>query len=59
MYFKIILWLAPVGRDSAVGIAARYGLEGPGKESRWGRDQTGPKAHPAAYTMGTKLLSRG
>ena len=27
-----------VGRDSAVGIATRYGLDGPGIESRWGRD---------------------
>jgi len=25
-----------VGRDSAVGIATRYGLHGPGIESRWG-----------------------
>ena len=24
-----------VGRDSAVGIATRYGLDGPGIESRW------------------------
>jgi hypothetical protein len=24
--------------DSAVGIATRYGMEGPGIESRWGRD---------------------
>jgi hypothetical protein len=24
------------GRDSAVGIATRYGLDGPGIESRWG-----------------------
>ena len=24
-------------RDSAVGIATRYGLDGPGIESRWGR----------------------
>jgi hypothetical protein len=24
------------GRDSAVGIATRYGLDGPGMESRWG-----------------------
>jgi hypothetical protein len=30
--------LAVVGRDSAVGIATRYGLDGPGIESRWGRD---------------------
>ena len=26
-----------VGRDSAGGIATRYGLHGPGIESRWGR----------------------
>jgi hypothetical protein len=26
------------GPDSLVGIATRYGLEGPGIESRWGRD---------------------
>ena len=25
-----------VGRDSAVGIATRYGLDGPGIEPRWG-----------------------
>jgi len=27
-----------VGRDSSVDIATRYGLDGPGIESRWGRD---------------------
>ena len=26
-----------MGRDSAIGIATRYGLDGPGIESRWGR----------------------
>jgi len=31
-----LLWLR--GRDSSVGIATRYGLEGPGAECRWGRD---------------------
>jgi len=25
-------------RDSSVGIATGYGLDGPGIESRWGRD---------------------
>jgi hypothetical protein len=25
-----------MGRSSAVGIATRYGMEGPGIESRWG-----------------------
>jgi len=47
------------GRDSSVGIATRYGLDGPGIESRWGGAtfsaplQTGPGDHPASYTMGT------
>jgi len=27
-----------VGRDSSVGVATRYGLDGPGIESRWRRD---------------------
>jgi hypothetical protein len=27
-----------VGRDISVGIATDYGLDGPGIESRWGRD---------------------
>ena len=30
--------LIPVGRDSSVGIGTLYGLDGPGIESRWGRD---------------------
>jgi len=47
-----------MGQDSAVGIANRYGLDGPGIESRWGARfsspvQTGPGAHPASCTMGT------
>ena len=30
-------------RDSSVGIETRYGLDGPGIESRWGRNfRTGP-----------------
>jgi len=53
-----------VGRDSSVGIAIRYGLEGLGIESRWEARfsapvQTGPGAHPTSYTMGTGSLSRG
>ena len=48
----------PRGRDSSVGIATRYGLDGPGIESRWGARfsapiQTGSGAHPASCTMGT------
>jgi hypothetical protein len=30
------------GRDGAVGIATRYGLDGPGFEPRWGRDFLDP-----------------
>ena len=46
------------GRDSSVGIATRYGLDGPGIESRWGARfsvpvQTGRRAHPASCTVGT------
>ena len=42
-------------RDSSVGIATRYGLDGPGIESRWGGEifRTGPRAHPASYIIGT------
>jgi hypothetical protein len=49
--------LLSCGPGSSVGIATDYGLDGPGIESRWGRDfspvQTGPGAHPASCTMGT------
>jgi hypothetical protein len=45
-----------VGRDSSVGIATRYGLDGPGIESGWGGGarfpapvQTVLGAHPAPY----------
>jgi hypothetical protein len=31
-----------VGRDSSVGIANRYGLDGPGIECRWWRDFLNP-----------------
>ena len=55
---------AIVGRDSSVGIATRYGLDGPGIESRWGARfsapvQTGPGAHPTSYTMGTGSFPGG
>jgi len=38
-----------VGRDSSVGIATRYGLDGPGIKSLWGRDfphLSGPSQEP-------------
>ena len=55
-----MLW----GRDNVVGIAARYGLDGPGIQPRWGRDfslpvQTGPASHSASYTKGTGSFCRG
>jgi hypothetical protein len=45
------------GRVSSVGMATRYGLGGPGIESRWGARfsvpvHTSPWAHPASYTVG-------
>jgi hypothetical protein len=42
-----------VGWDSIVGIATRYGLDGPGIESPVAPFQIGPEAHPASCTMGT------
>ena len=51
------------GRDSSVSIATRYGLDGPGIESRWGRDfphpstpALGPTQPPVQWVPG---LSRG
>jgi hypothetical protein len=48
-----------VGRDSVVGIVTRYGLEGPGIESRWGRDfphpcrpALGPTQRPIKWVPG-------
>jgi len=51
-------------RDSSVGIETRYGLDGPGIESRWGATvsapvETGPGAHPACYTVGTGSFPGG
>jgi hypothetical protein len=55
MFCTIFVW----GRDSSVGIATGYGMDGPGIESRWGARffahvQTGPEAHPASCTIGTE-----
>ena len=36
------------GRDSPVGITTRYGLDGPGIETRWGRDFQ----HPSRPVLG-------
>jgi hypothetical protein len=37
-YFEWLRGDLSVGRDSSVGIATSYELDGPGIESRWGRD---------------------
>ena len=36
--YKSLVKYLIVGRDSSVGIAASYGLDWPGIESRWGRN---------------------
>jgi len=61
---KLPVLISKVGRDSSVGIATRYGLDGPVIESRWGGGgarfsapvQTGPGAHSVSYTTGTGSL---
>ena len=61
--FLITGTLLSRGRDSSVGIATHYGLDGPGIESRWGRDfphpsrpALGPTQPPVQWVPG---LSRG
>jgi hypothetical protein len=58
MYVINVLYICRV-RDSSVGIATRYGLEGPGIESRWGRDVPqlsrpilGPTQPPVQWVTG-------
>ena len=58
IYTHSVLSTCPFDRDSSVVIAARYGLDGPDLESRWGTRfstpiQIGPGPHPASYTTGT------
>ena len=40
-----------VGRNSVVGIATSYGLNGPGIESRWGRDFPRPPRPALGHTQ--------
>ena len=63
MVFLIEPKAAYVARDSLLGIATGYGLDGPEIESRWGPRfsapvQTGPGVHLASYTMGTGSFPR-
>jgi hypothetical protein len=58
-----IVFAQGMGRDSAVGIATRYRLDGPGSESQWGRDfphmsrpALGSTQPPIRWVLG---LSRG
>jgi hypothetical protein len=44
----ILVCVPSCGRDSAVSIATRYGLDGPGIESWWGWDFT----HPSRLALG-------
>jgi hypothetical protein len=51
------LWVGP---DSSVGIATRYGLDGPGIESRWGRDcPDRPWGPPSLLYNGRLVFSGG
>ena len=49
-----------MGRDSSVGLATGYGLDGPGSNPGGARFsapvQTDPGAHPASYTVVTGSL---
>ena len=51
-----------MGRDDVIGIATRYGLDGPGIESRWLRDfphpprpAVGPIHQPVQWVVGPFL----
>jgi len=51
-YHKFLsIFLTEMGRDSAVGIATRYGLDGSGFESRWGREYPHPSRPALGHTQ--------
>jgi hypothetical protein len=53
------------GRDSSIGIATRYGLDGPGIESRWGARFSAPvqtvplEGPPSLMYNGYRVFPRG
>jgi hypothetical protein len=62
-YIYIYMYEFQGGLGSSVGIATAYGLEGPGIESRWGRDfphLSRPAPRPAQSSVQwVSALSRG
>jgi hypothetical protein len=44
----VVVVAVVIGRDGSVGIATRYGPDGPAIESRWGRDFW----HPSRQALG-------
>ena len=50
-YHKFYQYFSLMGRGSVVGIATRYGLDGPGFESRWGRDYPHPFRPALGHTQ--------
>jgi len=49
-----------VSRDNAVGIAIRYGLDGPGIKFRWEREFSHPSSQAVGLTQRvTSLFRRG
>ena len=64
MKFNIWVFLEAGGRDSSVSTATRYGLDGPGIESRWRRDfphpsRPTPGSTQPSCTMGTGSFPGG
>jgi hypothetical protein len=49
--FKFRIFKMKMGRDSVVGKPTRYRLNGPGIESRWGRDFPNPSRTALGHTQ--------